>query len=105
MMAEQEFLSWYWAGSWNTIHKKNNFQIHQMYLTTPRPPSGQSTTASFHHMVEHPEEIKVFHFSADDKSSNILVDVMPSVQGWLDLDVASEEPQEQDDGMARSKNS
>ena len=86
-MAEQEFLSWYWAreGEWNAMHKKNNFQIHQMYLSLPTPPPGSSTPSSFSHMVENPNEIRIFHFSANQKPSEILIEHMKSVQGWLEL--------------------
>ena len=37
-MAEQEFLSWYWArtSSINAMHKKYNYQIHQLYFATPK---------------------------------------------------------------------
>ena len=87
-MAEQEFFSWYWGrtGSWHAMHKKDNFQIHQMYFSSPEPPPGQDRQSSFSYMVEHPQEIRVFHFSADRKPSQILIEDMSSVQGWLTLE-------------------
>ena len=94
-MAEQEFLSWFWGrlGDWNTIHKKTNFQVHQLYLSLPVPPPGQSTKSTFNYMVEHPEEINIFHFSADHKPSQILLDDMKSVEGWMKLETHLEDHQ------------
>ena len=87
-MAEQEFLSYYWgrSGDWHAMHKKYNFQIHQLYFASPEAPPGQNRQSSFAYMVDHPQEIRVFHFSADDKPSGILINDMPSVQGWLRLE-------------------
>ena len=86
-MAEQEFPSFHWGGhgEWWAMHKKNNFQLHQLYLTLPIPPPGQSRESGMKHMIENPEDIRIFHFSADMKPSEILIDRMPAVQGWLDL--------------------
>ena len=86
-MAEQEFLSWFFGreGDWNAIHKKNNFQIHQMYFQTPTPPPGQQSHSTYEYMIENPEHIRVYHFSADHKPSHILVDEMPSVEGWVNI--------------------
>ena len=66
-MAEQEFLSYYYgrSGSWNAMHKKNNFQLHQLYFASPEAPPGQDRQSSFAYMVDHPQEIRVFHFSAE----------------------------------------
>ena len=88
-MAEQEFLSWYFGrtAEWNAIHKKHNFQIHQLFLSTPTPPPGQERESSFQNMVNDPQEIRVFHFSADRKPSHILLEDMESVQGWSALPV------------------
>ena len=87
-MAEQEFLSYYYgrSGSWHAMHKKNNFQLHQMYFANPEAPLGQDRQSSFAYMVDHPQEIRVFHFSADQKPSDILISEMSSVQGWLSLE-------------------
>ena len=65
-MAEQEFLSWHWArdGSLNTMHKKYTYQIHQLYFSTPTGTTAGETPSSFSSMVDHPDEIRVFHFSA-----------------------------------------
>ena len=65
--AEQEFLSFYWGkhGAWNAIHKKYNFQIHHLYFATPDVPPGAERQTSFAYMIDHPEEIRVHHFSAD----------------------------------------
>ena len=48
-MAEQEFLSYYWgrSGSWHAMHKKYNFQIHQLYFASPEPPPGQDRQSWF----------------------------------------------------------
>ena len=87
-MAEQEFLSYYWgrSGDWHAMHKKYNFQIHQLYFASPEAPPGQDRQSSFAYMVDHPQEIRVFHFSADQKPSDILINAMSSVQGWLTLE-------------------
>ena len=87
-MAEQEFLSYYWgrSGDWHAMHKKYNFQLHHMYLASPQAPPGQNRQSSFAYMVDHPQEIRVFHFSADQKPSEILINAMSSVQGWLTLE-------------------
>ena len=87
-MAEQEFLSYYWGekGELHALHKKNNFQIHQLYFTLPKAEMNQTTPNSFEYMVQHPDEVRVFHFSADRKPSNILVDDMKPVEGWLKMD-------------------
>ena len=85
-MAEQEFLSMWWAGKFFAIHKKYNFQLHQLYFATPEPPPGQDRTSSYCHMAENPDEIKILHFSADRKPSEVLIDFMPSVEGWLNLE-------------------
>ena len=92
-MAEQEFLSWHWGrkGKLNAMHKKFNFQIHQLYFASPVPPPGEERQSSFAYMVDHHEEIRVFHFSADQKPSEILMNKMPSVEGWLTLDHHLEE--------------
>ena len=90
-MAEQEFLSYYWAGDVHAMHKKFNFQIHQLYFSSPVAPPGQERQSSFAYMVDHHEEIRVFHFSADQKPSEILMNEMPSVEGWLTLDQHLEE--------------
>ena len=37
-------------------------------------------------MIDHPEEIRVHHFSADQKPSMILVNDMASVEGWLEIE-------------------
>ena len=87
-MAEQEFLSYYWgrSGDWHAMRKKYNFQIHQLYFASPEAPPGQNRQSSFAYMVDHPQEIRVFHFSADQKPSEILINAMSSVQGWLTLE-------------------
>lgn len=92
-MAEQEFLSYYWGrtAEWHAMHKKYNFQIHQLYFASPEPPPAQDRQSSFAYMVDHPNEIRVFHFSADQKPSQILIDSMASVQGWLKLEDHLEE--------------
>ena len=92
-MAEQQFLSYYWgrSGSWHAMHKKYNFQIHQLYFASPEAPPGQDRQSSFAYMVDHPQEIRVFHFSADQKPSEILINDMSSVQGWLSLEEHLEE--------------
>ena len=48
-MAEQQFLSYYWgrSGSWHAMHKKYNFQIHQLYFASPEAPPGQERQSSF----------------------------------------------------------
>ena len=82
-MAEQEFLSYYWGrtGSLHAMHKKYNFQLHQLYFASPKATTGQERQSSFAYMVDRPEEIRVFHFSADQKPSMILINGMSSVQG------------------------
>ena len=86
-MAEQEFLSYYWGvdGQVWAMHKRNNFQLHQLYLTLPKPPPGQTRESAVKYMIETPDEISVFHFSADLKPSQMLVNDLPCVQGWLEL--------------------
>ena len=84
-MAEQEFLSYYFgkSGSFWGIHKKYNFQIHQLYLTgAGKPPMGQRTPSSYHTMIHNPGEVKTWHFSADVKPSNVLLN-MDSKSGWF----------------------
>ena len=87
-MAEQEFLSWHWArdGSLNTMHKKYTYQIHQLYFSTPTGTTAGETPSSFSSMVDHPDEIRVFHFSANQKPSMILIDEVTSVEGWLKME-------------------
>ena len=87
-MAEQEFLSYFWgrSGDLNAMHKKYNFQLLIMYLASPQAPPGQNRQSSFAYMVDHQEEIRVFHFSADEKPSGILINDMKPVQGWLRLE-------------------
>ena len=74
-MAEQEFLSWHWArdGSLNTMHKKYTYQIHQLYFSTPTGTTAGETPSSFSSMVDHPDEIRVFHFSARPPSATKLL--------------------------------
>ena len=71
-MAEQEFLSWYWGwnGDGHAIHKKNNFQLHQLYFANPEVPPGRDKQSSFAYMVDHPQEIRGYHFSAEGWLSN-----------------------------------
>ena len=86
--AEQEFLSFYWGkkGALNAIHKKYNFQIHHLYFATPDVPPGAESQTSFAHMIDRPEEIRVHHFSADQKPSMILVNDMASIEGWMQIE-------------------
>ena len=42
-------------------------------------------------MIQHPEEVRVYHYSADMKPSEILVKEMKAVQGWLDMDSIMEQ--------------
>jgi len=90
-MAEQEYWSYYYAGRWNGIHKRNNLQIHQVYFTKQNAPRGQSTKSTMNFMIQHPEEVRVYHYSADMKPSEILVKEMKAVQGWLDMDSIMEQ--------------
>ena len=87
-MAEQEFLSLFFGrrGAWHAMHKKYNFQLHQLWFGSPEAPPGQVRPSSFSYMVEHPDEIRIFHYSADQKPSEILINDMSSVQGWLSLE-------------------
>ena len=47
-MAGQEFLSWYWGwnGDGHSIHKKYNFQFHQLYFANPEVPPGRDRQSS-----------------------------------------------------------
>ena len=90
-MAEQEFLS-FWFGReesptpWQTVHKKFNFQLHQMFLNNgPRPPPGQSRASSFWHMCQYPEqEVAVWHYSSNRKPVHCLLDYMNAASRWSD---------------------
>ena len=86
--AEQEFLSWYWRwnGDGQSIHKKNNFQLHQLYIANPEVPPGRDKLVRRSPSVDHPQKIRVHHFSADQKPSMILVNDMASVEGWLAME-------------------
>ena len=75
-MAEQDFLSWFYAvpGMWNALHKKFNWQAHQVWRCEgEKPPVGQNTASSFYRMLQHPEEIRIYHYSAPDKPSHMLM--------------------------------
>ena len=87
-MAEQEFMSLYYGkkGLWNALPKKYNFQLHQMYLVQNTPPPGQSELSSFHHMIQHPEEIRLFHYSSERKPSYLLVNIMEEETGWAEVE-------------------
>ena len=52
----------------------------------PERNNGRGTQSSFSYMVDHPDEIRVFHFSANQKPSMILIDEMTSVEGWLKME-------------------
>ena len=86
--AEQEFLSFYWGrkGEIAAMPKKYNYQLHQTFFLAPFGTEEGESQNSASRMIEHPEEIKVFHFSADQKPSMILTNVMKSVEGWLTMD-------------------
>ena len=87
-MMEQEFIGWYWNRNeeWNAIDRKNNFQIKQMYLACPTGGREPPKRGSFSDLVDHPEEIRIFHFNGRRKPSRLLIEDMPSVQGWLELE-------------------
>ena len=55
------------------MHKKNNFQLHQLYFASPEAPPGQDRQSLFGYMVDHPEEIRVFRFSVDQKNQGALL--------------------------------
>ena len=74
-MAEQEFLSYFFGDSeaWQSLHKKFNFQVHQLYLCGgPKPPPGQETSSSYWEMARAPDEIAVWHFSSRFKPDRVL---------------------------------
>ena len=52
----------------------------------PERNNGRGAQSSFSYMVDHPDEIRVFHFSADQKPSMILINEMSSVEGWLKME-------------------
>ena len=90
-MAEQEFMS-FWFGRekspspWQTVHKKFNFQLHQMFLNNgPRPPPGQGRASSFWHMCQYPEhEVAVWHYSSNRKPVHCLTEYMDASTRWSD---------------------
>ena len=65
-MAEQDFLSWFWARNCATVamHKKYNLQIHQMYFSTPFGTEEGESQNSASRIIQHPDDIRTFHFSA-----------------------------------------
>ena len=61
-MADREFLSDHWgldAEVW-AMHKRNNFQLHQLYLTLPTLPPDQTGESVVKYMIEHPEKSRCF---------------------------------------------
>ena len=86
-MAEQDFLSWYNAGKWNALHKKFNFQIHHLYFSGgEKAPHGQTSSSSYWWLTRHPEDIKIYHFSAEKKPSNMLLDMPTEDVAWQQID-------------------
>ena len=87
-MAEQDFLSWFWARNCATVamHKKYNLQIHQMYFSTPFGTEEGESQNSASRIIQHPDDIRMFHFSADQKPSMILINEMSIVEGSLKMD-------------------
>ena len=87
-MAEQDFLSWYWGrwGLWWAMHKKWNFQLHQLYYCKgSQPPVGQESSSSYWWLIHHPEEVKIFHYSAKDKPSHMLLSMQTEDSAWENI--------------------
>ena len=67
----------------NALPEKYNFQIHQLYLVQRTLPAGEEQPCSFHGMIQNPEEIRLFHYSAERKPSYVLMHIMDEETGNL----------------------
>ena len=84
-MAEQDFLSWWKgkSGSWWAMHKKFNFQTHQLYYNAgSEAPVGQETSSSYWWLINHPNDVKIYHYSAKEKPSHLLVAMHTEDIAW-----------------------
>ena len=87
-MAEQDFISFFFGrkGELNAIHKKNNFQTHQMYFVQGEvPPHGQKTPSTYWWLLNHPDEIKVYHYSSSKKPTNMLLQMPTEDTSWVQI--------------------
>ena len=84
-MAEQEFMGLEYGEEKqrNALPEKYNFQIHQLYLVQRTLPAGEEQPCSFHGMIQNPEEIRLFHYSAERKPSYVLMHIMDEETGNL----------------------
>ena len=105
-MAEQDFLSWYWGrnGKWWALHKKFNFQLHQLYFSPgAEPPRGQGTPSSYWWLLQHPADIKVYHYSGDQKPSHLLLGMDQEDVVWTKIDEELEKFLEEQEAVAKER--
>ena len=93
-MAEQEFLS-FWYGRrdartrWKPLHKKFNFQLHQLFLSNgPLVPGGQSRGSSYWEMAKSPDHlVRIWHYSSLHKPVQCLEQHLLAECQWSDLEM------------------
>ena len=62
--AEQEFLSYFFAGKWNSIPAIWNYQVHQLFVSgTPEQPPGQVRVSRFYEQMDSTQGVKIWHYS------------------------------------------
>ena len=105
-MADQDFLSWYWGrdGKWWALHKKFNFRLHHLYFSPgAAPPKGQETHSSYWWLLQHPADIKVYHYSGDQKPSHMLLGTETEDVAWTNIDEELETFLEEQEATARDR--
>ena len=75
--AEQDFLSWYFAGRMHALHRCWNFQVHQLSLSGRRA-SDQSELMK---LMRCPKDVKIWHFSTDYKPAHVMLGTATPMKG------------------------
>jgi len=81
--AEQDFWSWWFAGEILGLPRKYNFQVHQLCVAA----QTASSESEWGRLINDPDQVVIWHFSADPKPSAQLCGDTANVR-WRDVDMS-----------------